>query len=55
MGPENMGFSLPNVSKSNDVLYGKIRKFLDISCEEVVRLLLQEKDGIKLDIVERRR
>lgn len=53
MGPENMSLVCQMFPRAMTYYMGKYESFLDISCEEVVRLLLQEKDGIKLDIVEK--
>lgn len=53
MGPENMSLVCQIFPREVTYYMGKYECFLDVSCEEVVRLLLQEKDGIKLDIIER--
>ena len=53
MGPENMSLSCQIFPRKPVYYIGKYECFLDISCEEVVRLLLQEKEGIKLEVIER--
>jgi lysine-N-methylase len=53
MGPENMSLVCQIFPRTMTYYMGKYESFLDISCEEVIRLLLQEKDGIKLEVIER--
>ncbi|NDO45912.1 flagellin lysine-N-methylase [Clostridium sp. MD294] len=53
MGSENMSLTCKIFPRQPTYFIGKYECFLDIACEEVVRLLLKEKEGIKLDIIER--
>ena len=53
MGPENMSLVCKIFPRQTTYCMEKYECFLDIACEEVIRLLLQEKEGIKLEVIER--
>ena len=53
MGPENMSLVCQIFPRETSYYMGKYECFLGIACEEVIRLLLQEKEGIKLEVIER--
>ncbi len=53
VGPENMSLTCKIFPRFGVYYIDRYERFLSIGCEEVIRLLLKEKDGISLEIVER--
>ena len=52
-GPENMSAVCQNFPRTRVQYLNRYECFLSIGCEEVVRLLLKEKDGILLEVKEK--